>query len=339
MATTSTSASTLPDYLKDPLKNAVGSAEDFLNSEDNYVYGSKPGESLYTGLTDQQNKAIGNADWLADQDMDQMFNLGEAEGLWRDYAGAGPATISGDFSGGQIDPLGRIVDEDGFLGSISSYMNPYLEQVLAPQMRVLNEQKERDRRTLGASAAMSGSFGDARHGISESMMRDDANRAAMEIAGATHADAWNQAMGLRSNDMGQEFQRLGTNLQSQNAGQDRALTTAINNQRAEQVANDAKGTAASALEGIGDSRFNLFSDINDALFNAGSILQQDKEGQRQAVEDFQKAISEKRYTDALRLIGVVQGVPHETKTTSTSESKSNSSGWGLAGSVLAGLFG
>ena len=361
MATTTTSSSSgsLPSYIESPVKNALTNVEGFLNSDENYVYGSKPGESLYTGLSDQQNEAVGNIDWLADQDLDQMFNLNESTDLWRQFANTGPAMIEGDFSGGTVDQSAlspvtteRVVDESGFLGSMNDYMDPYLEEVLGNQIRRMNEQTERDRRALGASATMSGAFGDARHGTMESQMVDDANRAVLDTTAAAHSAAYSDAMNRRAADIGrsdqmgmfnsgQDLQAVLANLNSYNAGQDRGLTQAINNQGAQQKRTDNLGTAADAIKNIGADRYDLFNNVNDSLFNAGGVIQQDKEGQRQEAEDFQKAISEKRYNDAMKLLGAAQGSPYETSQTSTQAQtqKSDSGIWGLAGSLLGGLFG
>jgi hypothetical protein len=361
MATTtsSTSSSNLPSYVEEPVKKSLTNIDEWLNSDENYIYGSKPGESLYTGLTDQQQKSVGNIDWLADQDLDQMFNLNESTDLWRQFANTGPAMIEGDFSGATVDQSGmspvtteRVVDEGGFLGSRNDYMDPYLQEVLGNQIRRMNEQTERDRRALGASATMSGAFGDARHGMMEGRMVDDANRAVLDATGMAHSAAFSDAMNRRAGDIGrkdqmgvfnagQDLQTALANLNSQNAGLDRGLTMQTLNQGAQQKRIDNLGTAAEALKGIGADRYDLFNNVNDSLFNAGNVIQQDKELQRQSQEDFQTAIMEKRYDDAMRLLGAATGAPYSKSETSTSTeaSKSNSGFFGLAGSLLGSLFG
>ena len=72
MASTTNSSSSIPDYIKKPTKNALTGIQDFLKSDNNYVYGSKPGESLYTPMSANQEKAIGNVGWLADQDLAEL---------------------------------------------------------------------------------------------------------------------------------------------------------------------------------------------------------------------------------------------------------------------------
>lgn len=420
MSQTTTSETDLPSYIEDPMRSALGSVEGFLNSSDNYVYGSQPGESLYTPMSDQQNQSIGNVGWLADQDLNEMFGIDQAQGMWDQYAAAGPAEISGDFAGGtaelpgfsydvtggqgssgqidagqygvQNDPLSteRLVDEGGFLGSIDSYMNPYLEQVLGPQIRKMNEQLSRDQRSLASNATMSGAFGDARHGVMEGTMNRNANQDVMDTTGRAYSDAYGQAMALRGSDIGRydstnqfntgvaenaasrqlgveqgniaaneaekqrqlqadmqtgQFAQSGAqmdaqtalaNLNSYNSGQDRALTQAAANQRAQQVATDNLGTAASATSDLGQSSYDMFNTTNDALYNAGSVVQQDAEKRRQTQEDFQKAISEKRYNDAMRMLGAINGTPQESSTTQTTSS--NDGMWGLAGSLLGSIF-
>jgi hypothetical protein len=478
MSTTTTTSGSLPSYMEEPLKSGIAGVEGFLNSPENYVYGSKEGEGLFTGLSDPQLKSIGNIDWLADQDLGQMFNLDESTDLWRQFANTGPAFIEGDFSGGSVDapnwsynidaqggantmdavggidtsgiqggglagqvdvnkygqqsaPLTteRLVDENGWLGQISSYMNPFIQNVLDPQIRRMNEQTDRNSRSLASQATMSGAFGDARHGLMESQMLDDANRAVSETTGRAYSDAFNTAMGQRASDIGRydqtgqfnqtmseaaanrqagleqfnvgqqeqaiqrelqaALERAGfaesganrqqagnqfnasaqeaaaqrameaaiqsgrfsesgatmdmnaalANLNSFNSGQERILSQQGRNQDAQQVRTDNLGTAAKALEGLGQTRLDTFNNVNDALFNSGSVLQDNAEAQRQSQEDFITAINEKRYNDAIKLMAAAQGLPYEKNQTSQTTQKSDSGFLGLAGSLLGSLFG
>jgi len=284
-----TQESTLPGYIKKPTKNALGDIEKWLGSDKNYVYGSKKGESLYTGMNDMQEGAIGNVDWLADQNLDDMFGLNKAEGLWDEYEGAAPELAnSQNFSyditkglgkaadismpnfshtvtqglgeaGAVSDPrfsydvtkgLGQagmldenaygraapalsttgIMDESGPLGAIASYISPYLQQVLDPQVREIQEESERQRRSIGASAAMSGAFGDARHGIMEGENFAKTNEAISDTTGRTMADAFLNALTQRQADMGRMDSMKSQDAQLTEAAQGRKLTAGQSNQ-------------------------------------------------------------------------------------------------------------
>ena len=278
MAQTTTSTTSLPSYLEDPLKGALGGVDSWLKSDKNYVYGSKPGESLWTDLSGLQKDAIGNVDWLANQDIAKLFGITGAQNLWNQVGKAKANTVSGDFSGYTLDAgqfanpntidignlgtanlaalgsLGtankisakelkdanlidvdrwgetplldsdkyalasligldrylerpdelsteRLVDENGWLGSIDSYMNPYIDRVLQPQIREIDEAAQRQLRDRGAAAAMTGSFGDARHGIADAEMYKGVNEAVSDATGRAYSDAFGQAMSARTGDI------------------------------------------------------------------------------------------------------------------------------------------
>lgn len=308
MANTTTSTGSIPDYIANPTKNALGSVESFLKSPDNYVYGTKPGETLYTPLSQGQNKAIGNVNWLADQNLAELFGTNKAGNMLEDFAGYQPDQLSAE----------KLTDEGGYLGSIDGYMNPYLKQILDPQIREIGDGLQRGRRDLGANASMSGAFGDARHGIVETGLYDDAAENAADITGRTYSDAWNNAMQMRSGDLAT---KLGVD---------------TSNRDAETLANENKATAASGISGLGQQYFKNFTDVNDALFNAGQVEREATQEQNDSLRAFQEAIKNKKYDDALKLLGAVQGSPYPTSSTSTQ--KSNDGLWGMLGSALGSIF-
>lgn len=527
MATT-TSTSKLPGYIEKPLKGALGDIEKWLSSSDNYVYGSKPGETLFTGMSGMQDKALGNIDWLADQDFGAMFGTDTATDMWKNFASMGPMMMGGNYSAGQVDmpdfgfnmgnagqtgaidapgfdftvnngggaqtvqgqgavdtsaitgggvagqiDLGqygapdsvnteRLVDEGGFLGSIDSYMNPYLDQVLDPTIREINEQSQRQQNQIGAQAMMSGAFGDARHGIAEGEQRSRTNEAISDTVGSTYRDAFDTAMGLRAGDIGRfdtsqrfnagmedaaknrqmqgdqfnveqkrdslmrdleaaisrtgfadkgadrlqaaeeltarfgedaaqrilqastqqgqfdqagaemdfqaalenagfeardldrllesrtrqgQFDQAGAemdlqaalaNLDARNADADRGLTRDANNQRARQIAQENYGTAADKIAGLGGTKLDQFFDINDALYNAGELQQEQQQLQDDARRRFAEEKSMKKYNDAVKLLMALQGSPM-TKT-EVSKEESDNGMWNTIGAIVGGLF-
>lgn len=365
MAQTTRTSTEIPGYVEEPIKKSLGSIEDFLNSGSNYVYGSKKGESLYTPLSGSQQKSIGNVNWLADQDLAKMFGISDASSMWKDYANDPAVRMRGDYSGATVDTskygetpgtlsTERLVDENGQLGAISDYMNPYLDQVLAPQIREIDEAIQRQRNDLGASSAMSGAFGDARHGILEGEIYRGGNEAVGDAAGRTHADAFTQAMGARSGDLNRflnvdmanmdnanralERMMQGdfANLDSTNQGIARNMQRDFANQGAEEAATSRKAAGAQGLAGLGGQYFNLFTDVNDMLFNAGEVEREAEMERSEAMRGYQEAIKSKKYDDALKLLMAAQGAPYSTDT--TSKTKSNDGLFGLLGSALGSIF-
>jgi len=289
MANTQTQTTTIPSYISDPTKSALSSIQTWLKSPGNYVYGTKPGESLYTDLAPDQKKAIGNVDWLSNQNLSKLLGFDTAGSLYKQGADFKP---------------GNLTDESGYLGPISSEINPYLQQVLDPQIREMNNAYERSTRDLAGSEAMSGSFGDARHGIAEAQLGEANQRNIGDVTGKTYADAWNTAMGIRASD-----------------------------REAATGANQNKFTAAGGIAGLGQNYLEDFLKTNDALFNAGGVTRDANEQRRKAVQDFQTALSSKDYTSALKLLQAITG-SGTVPTTTTNTQKSSDGLWGILGSVL-----
>ena len=309
MAQTTTSSTSLPKYVEDTSKNAIGAITDWTKSADNYVYGSKPGETLYTPLTDNQKGAIGNINWLADQDLADLFGTNKAGGLLDQFAGYNP------------DQLGveKLTDENGWLGSMDSYMNPYLDRVLTPQIKAINDALQSGRRDLGAGAQMAGAFGDARHGVVESGLYDKASENISDTVGNAYANAWNEAMALRAGDRSAKFAADSGN-------------QAVNMQQ-----NQNKATAATGQAALGQQYKKDFLDVNDALFNAGQVERDANQEQNDAMRAFQEALKNKKYDDAMRILGALNGTPYTTSTTQTT--KGDDGMLGLLGAGLGALFG
>ena len=224
-----------------------------------------------------------------------------------EYASYTPDQISVD----------KLTDESGWLGSIEGDMNPYLKQILDPQIRELSDSLQRGRRDLGASAQMSGAFGDARHGVLEGDMYDATQQNIADVTGRTYKDAFDAAMALRSGDRSAKFASDTTN---RDAG-------------IQQNAN--KATAASGIAGLGSQYLSQFRDVNDSLFNAGQVERDASEEQRAAMQGFQEALKNKDYDSAMKLLGH-PGTPYTTS--STSKTSSNDGLMGLLGAGIGALF-
>lgn len=356
-----TQSSTVPGYIKGPSKDALKDIQSWLGSDSNYVYGSKKGEDLYTGMNGMQKGAIGNVDWLADQDLNKMFGLNKASGLWDDYAGGGPELADKQgFSYDVTQGLGRaptlsttgVMDESGPLGSVQSYINPYLDAVLNPQIREIQEESERQRRSIGAGAAMAGAFGDARHGIMEGENFEKTNQAVSDATGKTTADAFLSAMAQRQADMGRIdsmktsdaqladnalARQLQADIQTgqfRQSGAQMDQQAELANQAARQNATERLATAAQAAQSIGNNSMQNFMNVNDALMNAGNFTQGQDEAKRKTMQQFQEAVAAKDYNSAVRLLQALQGAPKEGTVTT----ESNDGLFGILGSVLGGLF-
>ena len=95
----------------------------------------------------------------------------------------------------------RVVDENGQLGAIADYMNPYLDNALQPALQRIYEAADRARLQNNRMATMSGAFGDARHGVEGGVLNRDTMRATGDTASQFYKDAFDRVMGLRTSDL------------------------------------------------------------------------------------------------------------------------------------------
>lgn len=187
MGTQTTTA--MPSWLTDPTKTAVKNATDWIGSKDNYVYGTKKGEDLFTNMNGMQRKALGNVSWLGNQNLAKMFGLDDAKNQWDAYSQAGLI--------------------NGKVGSIKDYMSPYTQGVLDPTIRELQQESERQANNIGSQAASAGAFGDARHGIAEGQNMEMTNQAISDATNRAYQDAWTAGNTNRNT----AIERLGTGAQ------------------------------------------------------------------------------------------------------------------------------
>lgn len=91
-----------------------------------------------------------------------------------------------DQAGGE---LGKMEDFSG--DTVGKYMNPYLDQVLTPQIREQNSQYERDKASLANSKA--GAWGGDRAAFAQSQLEKTHMQQVSDITGKTYSDAFDSA--------------------------------------------------------------------------------------------------------------------------------------------------
>lgn len=292
-----TSKVELPDYIKQGGQLLVNKATDLTNTP----YQAYTGDRV-AGLTgDQQTMfqkvrdLVGNAPDLTNESLQGVRNYSSA-----------PA--------GQISQ--SIVDESGPLGSIQSYMNPYLDQTLQPAIKKLMDTVAQQRNQIGAQATSAGAFGDARHGIVESELNKSAQENVGNLTSQAYSQAFDRAMGLRGDDINRQAQNVQFNEQ------------ALNRQL----------TGAQALPSVQSSnQSNLLQQLN-ALLSSGTVQQAQEQSQLDAnYQDFLRQYGHQ--FDVLGALGsALTGAPYE-KTQTTVEKGPDNSILGLLGSVAGAYMG
>lgn len=212
----------------------------------------------------------------------------------------------------------RIVDEDGRLGAIADYINPYVEHALQPALRKIQEAAEGQRKRIAAGATSAGAYGDARHGILEAQLNRDTSTAMGDVASKFYMDAFSQALGLRGDDLGRmtEIDRINAALEEQ------ALERGL--------------VGSGELIGRSQADQERGLQLIQALLGAGGLQQGNVQAELDAAfEEFLRQYGHD-FDIISMMASAISGVPH-SKTQVTTQP--NNSGLGFLGSALGSLFG
>lgn len=88
-------------------------------------------------------------------------------------------------------------------GVAQSYMNPYLEQVLTPQLQAMQRQADIQKNVLGAQAAKIGGFGGARSGLMQNQLAAELMRQQQQATGQAYGQAFQTGLGQFNVEQGQ----------------------------------------------------------------------------------------------------------------------------------------
>jgi hypothetical protein len=194
---------------------------------------------------------------------------------------------------GQLDPNKSVADR----------MNPYLQGVLNPQLRSINEAFDKQRGNLAASATSAGAFGDNSHAMEKALLNRDQGIATGEATGRAYSDAFGNA-------------------QSQQ------------NQVLQQIMAAAQGQA-----GLGNQQYQQNMGTANAAAGMGATEQGvEQKGVDSQIADFVKA---QGWTgeQATRMAQILAMLPTNKTVTGTEKSTApDNSGMALLGSVLSSII-
>lgn len=78
--------------------------------------------------------------------------------------------------------------------AVGAYMNPFIQQALAPQISALNLQLSGQQNQINSQAAQAGAFGDARQGAAQGLQNYYGNQAFNQLVGTGYNNAYTQAL-------------------------------------------------------------------------------------------------------------------------------------------------
>jgi hypothetical protein len=151
----------------------------------------------------------------------------------------------------------RVVDEDGRLGKIADYMNPWVN----PAFQKIDEAEAAGRKRIGAGATSAGAFGDARHGILEV----GNVKAAQEARAGAAFEAFDKALAARQTDLTRFTDVDKTNFNNTLQSIQALLTTGGIQQGQDQAENEAVFNQFMAQYG---HDFDVLAALRDAISGA-----------------------------------------------------------------------
>lgn len=239
---TSMSQTTIPEYAQPYVERMLGKAEAFTEAP----YQAYGGERI-AGFTPMQEQAFQNA-----------ADLGPARqlGLGTQMAGISGLQALGagqNYQNMATDPY-----------SMASYMSPYVENALAPQMREAARQSAIQGQMDQAKAVQQNAFGGSRSAIVEAERQRNLGQLQSDIYNKGLQSAYQQA---------QQAQQFGSTLGLQGA--------------------QAAGQAAATMGQLGQTQFGQQKDIIAAQQAAGS--QQQALQQQQLQQKYQDFLTQKAY--------------------------------------------
>lgn len=293
----------LPSYLEDAAQQNVQLASDFA---------AKPFEA-YTGqqtagLTDNQQDAFGLIKSIAGSSNPYLSDI---EGLYKSFSGAPASSVNAS------SVLGAGTDARS--ASLTDYMNPYVMAALQPMLQDIQRQGITQRKGLDAQATMDGAFGDARSGIAQGAQRRDENILRTNTIGTGLNQAFNTATALRSTDVANLLDQDKTNASLSETALQRLIT------------------GGKALTDLDSSNVNRGLTTANALANAGGVEQ--ATNQKDLDAKFAEFLRGQGWDqEKIKTFTAALGGTPYTKTTDSTTSEPNNSGWGIAGSLTSSLL-
>lgn len=192
-------------------------------------------------------------------------------GLTAPGVGTGTGQIAGEIGNMSYDPNTFTAQAWTNPGVAQSYMNPYVEQALTPQLEEIRRQAEITRLGDAGRYTQAGAYGGSRQAISESEGWDNMARLMNETTGKGYSDAYNFGAdifrsdadrNLRAQEMGEDSSQFGAryDLDAKTAAMRGYESQNDQNSRAFQNAMELERTR----KGFGDTERQILQEGMDA---------------------------------------------------------------------------
>jgi len=287
--------------------NAFGS----YNPTTGGQYGMTPSDltaaqSSVAGFTPLQNQAFTGASNLQTPgQFGQATNFAGASGLGSLGTAQQAAQTGQNYQSMATNP-----------GTVGAYMNPYVQQSLAPQLQLLGQQTGINTAAEQAAATSQGAFGGSREALANALAQQQGNLAAQQAIGQGYNTAYNTAQ--QNMLAGQQLGLQGLNTALGGYGQ--------------------SGQAAGTLGNLGTSQLAAQQGILGMQNTYGTQQQQQQQNIiNQAMQNYSTAMNYPM-TQLSNLKNLIAGIPVSNVTT-TQQQAAPSPTSALAGLGTAGIAG
>lgn len=228
--------------------------------------------------------------------------------------------------------------------AVGAYMNPYIQNTLAPALQLLNQQYDQQGTYEQGAATSKGAFGGTRESLMQGLNNQNRNLAANQLV----SNAYNQAYNVANQNMQQASQLGMQGAQTGISGLDaanRTYGTALSGVGAATGAGQyglaglgQAGSAASTLGALGQTQFGQEQAIAQNQLNAGA--------QQQALQQKGLDVAQQQYQQQLQypyqqlgfMQGMYSGLPMSQSATSMYQNPSIVSQIGGLGAAGYGAY-
>jgi len=304
----------IPDYAQPYVSNMLNAAQAQIYTPD--MTGFNP----YTPYSTNPSDYVAGFSPLQQQAQSTAANL-QTPGQY----GAATRQTMQDINqfgrlGNQMGQAGNQYAQNATDGSIGAYMNPYIQQSLAPQLQLANQQYGIQGAAQQGAATSAGAFGGSRNALQQGLNQQNQMLAQNQLISQGYNNAFNQA---------QQAQQFGANL-------------GLQGQQAQAGALASQMGGANQLAGIGTQQLGAQQNILNTQNQLGAQQQSNQQNIiNQAVQNYATA-QQYPYMQLGQLNAMLRGLPMQQSSTSMYQAApstvSQLGGLGIAGLGAAGMY-
>jgi hypothetical protein len=310
-----TNTSNIPEYAQPYVMNMLQAAQSQIFNPD------MTGINAYNPYSTNPTDYVAGFSPLQQQAQSSAANLGVPSQYGAATGLTGMAAGSAMGLAGQEAQTGRnLAQASTNPAAVGAYMNPYIQNALAPAQQLLNQQYGMQGAAQQGAATQQGAFGGSRNALMQGLNQQNQMLAQNQLVG----NAYNQAFGNAQNQM--------NTVSSQGLAGQQAAMQGIGQ----------TGQMANQLAGIGGAQLAAQQGIIGTQAQQGATQQgQQQQVINQAIQNYATA-QQYPMMQLANMSGLLRGLPLQSTSTQTYQAApstvSQLSGLGLTGAAAYGLM-